>query len=1154
MPEIKVILTILFMLVGLVCHAAVEGGGSTDWEGVKPISTGALSANTTAVPASVNSISDVYMKSDDTHLIISVKCQDAIKPGVWSPTMVAIDADLDRTTGYPCRQLGVDYFIQPSNTMDGSVMIHRRQDGANSPEWSRWHAPVVVPEAYRILEGYSGSRAEIRIPWKHIGVDNPAQAALRFVVCDSAELLNPARGSWCPAVKQAYFSYGNDPKRMDKMPNLVANGQFEQLQVAAARALPQNWHESADGPSAVVDVTNDADLGKHAIHLKATAPDRASIQSDVIAVSHGLVMCRYKLLSAAEGAAHIGVRLTGMSSEEGTELARSIMQPKPEYIADGQWHEMSMEFDFSSRGGKYCRIEGFVNGKPDASGTSEWLIDSVEVYAINTGAQLRIGNTWVEKPYLRQGDTTQLSVWVENNGDSDAQNIEVSMETGAGFKSVDVAKQTVTIPIGEYRKLTWKLKAISAGENQVSVTVNLEEADPIRTSYRILVLDKGRRYTRQQLCTDEQGYWRILPKPAQLQAGNTQPMKAVKHKNSGQIGRNTYGICTHLPRAKDYEDPYNPDHLIDGDSESCWSSQNNSTPYPGRAPWVVIELPKMQKVKQVNLIPYWKNTDFPQGFTILSSTDGKKWTSRFVVNNTAVRESQDLRGDKIVQSFPFTDALLAKFIKIRFDRLPLSGGNYAEVSQGYKARLSGIEVISNTGQNLALGSSGAKVTASDVFTAWQNTAKTVNESFGAIMKIGLKWVRVGQWGDQTEWAAVERVKGQYQMDPVTDHAINELVKSRISILYGLNYGNALYNESAQPWGDMGPVYEEGHPFYLNNGPRTDAQRAAFVNYVDWVIRKYGDRITWWELWNEQNGWFPGHEPTLYGKLLTAVAKHIKTVNPALKVMYGGTAAPAPREVEISLREGAAPYIDAYAFHPYGIDKPEGGMGTLDMDGDINLSQTREQTGWNRLEEIIDGVKKPFAQYGNTNIEVWQNEFGTNVTGKEFAYNPGIGEYGCAKYLMRFYLYGGWLKAPTAWWALYNMNRSQDWGIIEQDGYGFRPMSYALQNVCSVVSDVEPQYKLDYKCSGDATDPKVISYQCDNSKRKLVALWSAEATSDKLITYPSQLKVKHEHAPSMVAITDLYWGITQRAEWSYRDGHIEIDGLMVHDYPIVISIE
>jgi hypothetical protein len=90
-------------------------------------------------------------------------------------------------------------------------------------------------------------------------------------------------------------------------------------------------------------------------------------------------------------------------------------------------------------------------------------------------------------------------------------------------------------------------------------------------------------------------------------------------------------------------------------------------------------------------------------------------------------------------------------------------------------------------------------------------------------------VRIGQWGDQTEWAAVERVKGQYAMDKATDAAIHELADNNVDILFGLNYGNALYaaengNPERKPFIDVGPIYHEGSPFYLNNGPRTPAVR------------------------------------------------------------------------------------------------------------------------------------------------------------------------------------------------------------------------------------------------------------------------------------------------------------------------------------------
>lgn len=761
-------------------------------------------------------------------------------------------------------------------------------------------------------------------------------------------------------------------------------------------------------------------------------------------------------------------------------------------------------------------------------------------------AKVVLVHVWSDKPLARTGDTIRFSAWVENSGSQDAVNIPVELKAD-GIKIIEPQKKISKLSAGSYERLDWELSAHKAATVQVEV----KAADDIQ-SYKILVIDRAAKYTRQELCTDEAGYWYLLERPKTLQVDNDSPLAKVRHKKSSEIGRSPYGICTHLPRSKDYEDPFNPAHLIDDDPETCWSSQQNASQYPGRPPWAEIDLGRAASIAQVNLIPYWRNTDFPIGFSILTSTDGRKWETALQVKNHKFVDSGLTRGDKKVQEFPLSTK--GRYVRIEFDRLPLSGGNYAEVSQGHKARLSGIEIISDKGSNIALSKLGAKVKASDYFTGWQNTAKTVNESFGRLFDIGVKWVRVGQWGDQTEWAAVEREKGKYQVDPATDAGIRRLLDNGVDILYGLNYGNDLYEKREQPWTDIGPIYQEGHPFYMHGGPQTEQGRHAFVNYVDFVVRKYKDRIKWWELWNEENGWYPGHEPELYGKLLAAVAKHIKSIDADLKVSYGGTAAPAPITTEIALREGAAPYVDAYAFHPYGIEKPEGGMGTMEFYKGESLGKTKEQTGWNRLEDIIEGVKEPFARHGNPNVEVWLNEWGTNVSGLDFTYKPGIGEYGCAKWIMRFYIYSGWLNSPTAWWAFYNDNMSQDWGIINQGDYSFRPMSYALQNVCSVVSDVKPIRTLDYRYEGTAPDPKVISYKRDNSSETLVLVWAAEMNNEQVKAYPSKLSFTMDARPKKILLTDLYWGVSQPAEWSYENGRVVLDKLIVRDYPVVISCQ
>jgi hypothetical protein len=776
---------------------------------------------------------------------------------------------------------------------------------------------------------------------------------------------------------------------------------------------------------------------------------------------------------------------------------------------------------------------------------------------IDSISQLRIAFVWSDKPLARTGDTIHFSAFLENTGKTDAGNLVIELESSRGI-SVSKSEQKISlIPAGSYQRINWKLRAEKFDTAQLGLKVFLRLKDEIidkNTSYKILVIDRSANYNRQELCTDEYGYWRLLGKPGTLQAGNTGSLTPVTHLKSSEIKHNTYGICVQLPRSRDYEDPFNPSHLIDGDTESCWSSQQNPSQFPGIPPWAEIDLGKVVVVSQVNLIPYWHNTDFPVGFSIQVSLDGRKWMNALRQTNYKINLSGEKRGDKTVQKFLPEKSMKARYVRIDFERLPLSGGNYAEVSQGFKARLSEIEVLDNSGNNVALGTAGASVRASDFFTGWQNTKKTVNESFDRVFDLGLKMVRVGQWGDQTEWAAVEREKGRYQMDAATDEGIRKLIDNGVNILYGLNYGNALYNETDTAWLDIGPIYKEGNPFYRHVGPRTDEQRKAFVKYVDFVVRKYGDGIKWWELWNEENGWYPGFEPVYYGKLLYEVGKHIKAINPDLKLMYGGTAAPAPITTEISLREGAAPYVDGYAFHPYGIDKPEGGMGTMEFYQGKNLSQSREQTGWNRLEDIIEGVRKPFALHGKPNIEVWEDEFGTNVSGLDFTYNPHMGEYSCAKYIMRFYIYSGWLNVPTAWWALYNMNRSQDWGIIDQQDYSFRPMSFALQNVCSVVSDVEPVQSFDFDYKGQAPDPKVIAYNKEESGKKLVLVWAAETNTDKIRSYPSKLSFRLDSVPEEVTLTDLYWGISQPAVWSYKEGTLTIEGVIVHDYPVVITCD
>lgn len=94
---------------------------------------------------------------------------------------------------------------------------------------------------------------------------------------------------------------------------------------------------------------------------------------------------------------------------------------------------------------------------------------------------------------------------------------------------------------------------------------------------------------------------------------------------------------------------------------------------------------------------------------------------------------------------------------------------------------------------------------------------------------------------------------------------------------------------------------------------------AWKEYVRKVVSRYGDRIPAWEIWNEQNSpdfWKAPADPLAYTELLKASWETIKSVNPELKVLYGGVSGVPFDFIEKTLAAGAGKYFDVMNVHPY----------------------------------------------------------------------------------------------------------------------------------------------------------------------------------------------------------------------------------------------
>ena len=99
---------------------------------------------------------------------------------------------------------------------------------------------------------------------------------------------------------------------------------------------------------------------------------------------------------------------------------------------------------------------------------------------------------------------------------------------------------------------------------------------------------------------------------------------------------------------------------------------------------------------------------------------------------------------------------------------------------------------------------------------------------------------------------------------------------------------------------------------------------AWCAFIRQTAERYRDKVTYWEIWNEQNFvrpkiWGAKDLPThaaRYTACLKAAARTIKAVSPQARILYGGTSHVPLDFIEQTLREGAGDAFDVMNVHPY----------------------------------------------------------------------------------------------------------------------------------------------------------------------------------------------------------------------------------------------
>ena len=436
-------------------------------------------------------------------------------------------------------------------------------------------------------------------------------------------------------------------------------------------------------------------------------------------------------------------------------------------------------------------------------------------------------------------------------------------------------------------------------------------------------------------CGGARIWWSRKP----IQAGNASPCRKLPLKRSAEIGFNQLGGTTpRMPRtvANDYR-PLEPIHLIDGDPTTCWCSRSVARPDAEPA-WIRVDLPVEREICRIVLrkrVPGAPRNQvgsmrldqgavevgmaLPQALTIRVARDAMHWETVFAGETG---DSPELR--EFVCSFP---ARRAKQIWIVGDRLTRVENWHFSFS------IAAVEVLDQSGNDLALASRGTGVTVSSTYHSAGQTREEHHRLWPLFADLGLKWARIGYHDDPVNWHWVEREKGVLAVDPEADAAITYLVERGVDIVLALGFGNRLYQ--GDPVRHLPQLWEW---YYENPEPPTTPEAlAAWSRYVRFMCRKYRDRVKVFEVWNEWNiPVYWGAEPNLehYLAIARVAIPIIREECPEAKVMLGsvsgfchdlarnGVPEPAKRSLFLGAVAALARDVDLIGWHPFYQTDPD----------------------------------------------------------------------------------------------------------------------------------------------------------------------------------------------------------------------------------------
>jgi hypothetical protein len=332
-------------------------------------------------------------------------------------------------------------------------------------------------------------------------------------------------------------------------------------------------------------------------------------------------------------------------------------------------------------------------------------------------------------------------------------------------------------------------------------------------------------------------------------------------------------------------------------------------------------------------------------------------------------------------------------------------------------------------------------------------------------QIGVKWTRL-----LAGWESIEKDKGVYTWDEL-DEAIDAVLKYGIRPFVTITNGNRLYTGTGT-YDDpkLAAIYGESPSPPVGSQEEID----AWLRFVEAVVGRYQNRITYWEIWNEPNHrkyWGAPPNAVDYGRLVKVTSEKIKSMQADAIIIAGSTADIDPVYTDVFLSQCDPEILDIISFHQYD-PLPE-----------------------NRAFHIDVFLKVLYKH--NPNFEIWQGEcgfpsssrttgyrarapWGLNIQAKWLLRQSIVDTYYCRATLSNYFLLAHYgtltpdlnrpkmsemesiFGYPERGGSRVHFDGVNEKCILFRETYKPKPAFYAYQNLCALWTKNYIAHPVDYQ--------------------------------------------------------------------------------------------